>query len=73
MARYKLWLKIKNNDGTIKEIEAGDVELTLDNLTDDQVRQLADKLDPIYVKEDELANNDTIKYSDFELKENETK
>ena len=69
MARYKLWLKIKNNDGSIKEICAGDVELTLENLTDDQFKQLADKLDPLYVTEQELSDNASIKYSDFNLKE----
>ena len=69
MARYKLWLKIKNNDGSIKEICAGDVELTLENLTDDQFKQLADKLDPLYVTEQELSDNTSIKYSDFNLKE----
>lgn len=69
MAKYKLWLTIKNSDGTTKEICAGDVDLTLDNLTDEQFKQLADKLDPLYVTEQELSNNASIKYSDFNLKE----
>lgn len=69
MAKYKLWLTIKNSDGTTKEICAGDVDLTLDNLTDEQFKQLADKLDPLYVTEQELSDNASIKYSDFNLKE----
>ena len=69
MAKYKLWLTIKNSDGTTKEICAGDVDLTLDNLTDEQFKQLADKLDPLYVTEQELSDNTSIKYSDFNLKE----
>ena len=69
MARYKLWLTIKKSDGSTEDICAGDVDLTLDNLTDEQLRQLASRLDPLYVTEQELSNNATIKYSDFELKE----
>lgn len=73
MAKYKLWLTIKNSDGTTKEICAGDVDLTLDNLTEEQINQLASRLDPIYATEQELsdavANNTTLKYSDFKLKD----
>ena len=72
MAKYKLWLTIKNNDGTIKEIDAGDVDLTLDNLTDEQAKQLAERLDPHLVTEEEYDNT-VLKYTDFELKEENKK
>jgi hypothetical protein len=68
MAKYKLWLTIKNNDGSTKEICAGDVDLSLDNLTDEQAKQLADRLDPHLITEEEYDNT-TLKYTDFELKE----
>jgi hypothetical protein len=68
MAKYKLWLTIKNNDGSTKEICAGDVDLSLDNLTDEQAKQLADRLDPHLITEEEYDNT-TFKYTDFELKE----
>lgn len=73
MATYRLWLTIKDSNGKTKEIDGGTVNIDLTKLTDQEVNTLAVALDPIYTTEQELtdavSNTNTIKYSDFKLKE----
>ncbi len=73
MATYRLWLTIKDSTGKTKEIDGGTINVDLTKLTDLEVDTLSAVLDPIYVTDKEVeevvSNADTIKYSDFKLKE----
>lgn len=85
MATYKVWLKVKDSYGNIKEIDGGDINVDLATLTPDEVTQIEEAL-PLedYLKKVELPNelNDyatdtevatavqqTVKYGGFKLKD----
>jgi hypothetical protein len=85
MATYKVWLKVKDSYGNIKEIDGGDINVDLATLTPDEVSQIEEAL-PLedYLKKVELpeelddyatdtevatAVKQTVKYSDFKLKD----
>ena len=79
MATYRLMLKIKDINGNEKVISGGEVTIDLTKLTEKELDHLAVALDPIYTKEDEvsevvteaISNTTTIKYSNFDLKEDD--
>jgi hypothetical protein len=56
MPKYKLILEIKNSLGEIKEIDAGEVNIDLTELSETDLRMLVSKLDPIYTSEQELSD-----------------
>ena len=87
MATYKVWLKVKDSYGNIKEIDGGDITVDLATLTPDEVTQIEEAL-PLedYLKRKELpeeltdyatdvevetAVKQTVKYGDFLLKDEE--
>jgi hypothetical protein len=87
MATYKVWLKVKDSYGNIKEIDGGDITVDLATLTPDEVNQIEEAL-PLedYLKKVELpeelndyatdtevetAVKQTVKYGDFLLKDEE--
>ena len=87
MATYKVWLKVKDSYGNIKEIDGGDITVDLATLTPDEVTQIEEAL-PLedYLKREELpeelndyatdvevetAVKQTVKYGDFLLKDEE--
>mgnify|MGYP003304415999 CR=1 FL=1 len=74
MATYRLWLTIKDSSGKTKEIDGGTVNIDLTKLTDAEANTVAVALDlESYATDKELSdavsNTNTIKYSDFKLKE----
>lgn len=77
MATYKLWLRIKDSLGNEKEIDAGNVNIDLSMLTETELAKVCKQLDPYFTTEAEVekvvTNKDTIKYSDFKLREEEPK
>ncbi len=87
MATYRVWLKVKDGYGNIKELDGGTINVDLATLTPDEVDHIEDAL-PLqnYIKRENLdteldayatdaevlqalQNNNTIRYSDFELRE----
>jgi len=83
MATYKVWLKVKDSYGNIKEIDGGNINVDLATLTPDEVSQIEEAL-PLedYLKKVELPNElneyatdtevseavkQTVKYGDFKL------
>jgi hypothetical protein len=88
MATYKVWLKVKDSYGNIKEIDGGDITVDLATLTPDEVNQIEEAL-PLedYLKKEELpeelneyatdvevedAVKQTVKYGGFKLKDEVT-
>lgn len=74
MATYKLWLKVKDSSGNIREIDGGTVNIDLTKLTDSEATIVAGALSlDNYATDQEVteavSNSTAIKYSDFELKE----
>ncbi len=86
MAKYKVWLTVKDSYGNTKEVDGGTINVDLATLTPDEITQIEEHL-PLedYIKRENLntelehyatdsevahvvTHNDTIKYSDFELK-----
>jgi hypothetical protein len=91
MAKYKVWLTVKDSYGNAKEIDGGviSVDLGLESLTENEVDQLTEAL-PLeeYVKRADLpeeledwatdkevedATANTVKYSEFKFRDNDTK
>ena len=74
MATYKLWLTVKDSSGNIIEIPGGTVNIDLTKLTNSEATVVAEALAlDNYATDKELSdavsNTNTIKYSDFKLKE----
>jgi hypothetical protein len=74
MATYRLWLTIKDSSGKTQEIDGGTVNIDWTKLTDAEANTVAVALDlESYATDKELSdavsNTNTIKYSDFKLKE----
>jgi hypothetical protein len=85
MAKYKVWLTVKDSSGNTKEIEGGTIDVDL-ALTEDELTQIGKSL-PLdeYLRKDEViqeldkdfatdvelttATENTIKYSDFKLRQ----
>jgi len=72
MALYKVWLTVKDKYGNTRELDGGDIRIDFNSLTDTDVDQMAKKLDPYFTTDAEVEhtveNNDSIKYSDFNLR-----
>lgn len=69
MATYKVWLKVKDSYGNIKEIDGGDINVDLATLTPDEVTQIGDAL-PLenFVTKSELTNELGTYATDAEVK-----
>jgi hypothetical protein len=72
MATYKVWLTVKDKYGNTKELDGGDIKIDFDALSEQDVDQMAKKLDPYFTTDREVEhvveNNDTLKYSDLKLR-----
>lgn len=55
MAKYKVWLTVKDTYGNTKEISGGTIDVDLDTFTESEISQIKDAL-PLenYVKKAEL-------------------
>ena len=69
MATYKVWLKVKDSYGNIKEIDGGDINVDLATLTPDEVSQIEAAL-PLdnFVTKNELTNELDTYATDDEVK-----
>ena len=56
MATYKVWLTVRDRYGNTKEIDGGDINVGLDELTQDEINCLEEAL-PLeeYLKKSEIA------------------
>jgi hypothetical protein len=72
MATYKVWLTVKDSYGNTKEVDGGTINVNLAEMSTADIDQVAQKLDPYFATETEVVNvvdnNDTLKYSSFDLK-----
>lgn len=79
MAKYKVWVTLKDRYGTIKELEGGHINVDLKELSQDEIDNIEERL-PLedYLKKSEtdylatdaeVAERNTIKYTDFFDKE----
>lgn len=72
MATYKVWLTVKDSFGNTKEVDGGNISIDFDAFSDSDVSQMAKKLDPYFTTgaevEQTVENNDSIKYSDLNLR-----
>jgi hypothetical protein len=86
MAKYKVWLKVKNSAGTEKEVDVGDINVDVDmeNLTPEMLKKIEEALMlDDYLKKDEIpdtlatdlelasAVQNTVKYGGFKYKTTE--
>lgn len=69
MATYKVWLKVKDSYGNIKEIDGGDINVDLATLTPDEVSQIEAAL-PLdnFVTKNELTSELDPYATDAEVK-----
>lgn len=88
MATYKIWLTVKDNSGSTKEIDGGTIDVDLSSLSKDELNQIEEAL-PLdeYLRKDEAiyeldkdfatdkeltdATENTVKYTDFKLRQEE--
>lgn len=79
MAKYKIWLTVKDRYGNTKKVDGGNIDIGLDGLTDADIDNIEEKL-PLdeYLKKSEIdflatdaevAERTTIRYSNFFDKE----
>jgi hypothetical protein len=66
MAKYKVWLTVKDRYGNIKELDSGTIDVALNDLTDTEL----EVIDKHYATDTELAtaikeNNSIIHYTGF--------
>lgn len=65
MAKYKVWLTVKDRYGIIKELPSGTINVDLDTLTDDEVKAL----DEHFATDNELHTavhtDDSLSYKGF--------
>jgi hypothetical protein len=56
MATYKVWLTVKDRYGNTKEIDGGNINIGLDELTQDEIASIEEAL-PLedYLKKSEIA------------------
>lgn len=79
MAKYKIWLTVKDRYGNTKEVDGGNIDIGLGGLTEADISNIEEQL-PLedYLKKSEIdflatdaevAERNTIRYSDFFDKE----
>jgi len=72
MATYKVWLTVKDSYGNTKEVDGGTINVNLAEMSTADVDKVVKQLDPYFTTETEVTNvvgnNDTLKYSSFDLK-----
>lgn len=68
MAKYKIWLTVKDRYGVVKELDGGNINVGLDTIEDDEF-QAIDKYFATDVALADAANKtpETIRYGGFEL------
>ena len=84
MAKYKVWLTVKDGYGNTKELPAGDINVDFTDLSTEDISQIEEAL-PLnnYLKKSETdylatdievseATANTVKYSGFKFKTNNT-
>lgn len=84
MAKYKVWLTVKDKYGNTKKIDGGDINVDLASLTADELNHLEEAL-PLenYLKKSETeylatdeevsdATANTVKYSGFKFRTDNT-
>ena len=79
MAKYKVWLTVKDRYGTIKELDSGNIDIELSELTQDDISNIKEQLPlenylekseiDFLATDEEVAARNTIRYSDFFDKE----
>ena len=82
MAKYKVWLTVKDRYGNTKELPAGDIDVDFADLTQEDLDKIEGAL-PLdnYMKKDESdylatdeevseATANTVKYSSFKFRNN---
>ena len=72
MAKYKIWLTVKDRYGTEKELDGGCINVDLSTLETDEV----EAIDKHFATDAEMAqavdkSGETIRYSGFEFNEDE--
>ena len=72
MAKYKVWLTVKDRYGAIKELDGGSVNIDLSTVEPDEIAVL----DEHFATDTEMIHtveksNETIRYSSFEFNEEE--
>ena len=79
MAKYRVWLTVKDRYGNTKEIDGGNIDIGFGGLSKDEINTIEEQL-PLedYIKKSEadylatdaeVAELNTIRYSDFFDKE----
>lgn len=88
MAKYKVWLTVKDSYGNTKELDAGDISVDFTDLSQDDLNQIEEAL-PLdeYLKKSETdylatdaelgsvveeATVNTVKYSGFKFRKENT-
>ena len=88
MATYKVWLTVKDRYGNTKEIDGGNINIGLDEFSQDDLDAIEEalplqeylrkdeafaELDPHFMTDPEVSQaidrKDSIKYSDFQLRD----
>ena len=84
MAKYKVWLTVKDSYGNTKELDGGDISVNFTGLTEEDISQIEEAL-PLeeYLKKSETdylatdtevsdvvaeATTNTVKYSGFKFR-----
>lgn len=70
MAKYKIWLTVKDRYGIQKELDGGVINLALSDLKEDEINAI----DKYFATDNEVAeatqkSPETIRYAGFELDE----
>lgn len=60
MATYKVWLTVKDRYGHVKELDGGNIEVSQDNLTEEDLDKIKDNL-PVYVPD--VTSDNTLVYT----------
>lgn len=50
MATYKVWLTVKDRYGKVKELDGGNIKVSQDKLTDEDLNEIKESI-PVYVPE----------------------
>ena len=81
MAKYKVWLTVKDSYGNTKELPAGDIDVDFTDISQEDISKIEKALpleDYWHKSEDELATDEevraatanTVKYGSFKRKTN---
>jgi hypothetical protein len=60
MATYKVWLTVKDRYGNTKELDGGNINISQDKLTDEDINEIKNAI-PVYVPN--LEPDNTLVYS----------